>query len=99
MKTLLLVAFCLSLAAYVWLIVMLTPAPAHLLYAKPPEPQAPFSYFVRLMWKHELALTLTGGAVAAYAISLFRARRDWRPFAVLLIGVPLAFGIFDVFGV
>ena len=98
LKRIVQVAFALAVAAYVFLIFLLTIIPAQLLYAKPPEPQAPFTTFLRIIWKHELAMLLTGSAVVAYAVFLFRKKPDWRPFAVLIIGTPFAVGIFNVFG-
>ena len=98
LRTVALAAFILALAAYLYLLFMLTIAPASILYSKPPEPQAPFTYFLRLMWKHELAMVVTGSSVVVYAIHLFRRCRDWRSFAVLVIGVPLLFAVFQVFG-
>jgi hypothetical protein len=98
LRTIAFVAFAVCLVAYLYLIFFLTITPASILYSKPPEPQAPFTTYLLMMWQHEVAMVLTGGAVVAYSISLFRVRRDWRPFAVLLIGVPFAVGIFEVFG-
>ena len=98
LRTISLVAFVVALAAYFYLIFFLAITPASILYSKPPEPQAPFSTYVLETWQHELAMVLTGIAVSAYSISLFRVRRDWRPFAVLLIGVPFAISVFQVFG-
>jgi hypothetical protein len=98
MRVLALTVFVVLLAAYALIIGWLAIVPASILYSKPPEPQAPFAHYLRVMWMHELAMFASGVVVAAYSILLFRKQRDWRPFAVLLIGVPFAVGIFQVFG-
>ena len=93
-----LTAFVPAVAAYLYCVFMLTIAPASILYSKPPVPQGTFATYLLEMWQHELAVAVTGGSILAYAISLFRKCPDWRPFGVLLLGLVLAFAVFQLFG-
>jgi len=94
-KTILLPAFLIALAAYFYLMLFLTILPAGILYGKIPE--IPYTKRLLQMWQHELGVIAVGGVVVGYSIHLFRRNRDWRPFAVLLIGIPLAFAVYGLF--
>ena len=96
-RSILLIAFVLAVVAYLYLVLMLTMLPASIIYGKT-QGERPYGELLQQFIVHEVAMATCGAAVVVYAITLFRDRRDWRPFAVLLIGVPLALGVYEVFG-